>query len=121
MDKEQAYYSLWSSFSVPAYDEGSVPDEAKPPYIAYQVLIDDIDAPVYPTATLWWRDTSWAGIDAKLAEIGSYIEDLSPIKLDDGYMNVTKGTPFAQRRTDDSDKTVKGYLLNLGVEFLTKY
>ncbi len=121
MDKQQAFYSLWSSFNLPAYDENSVPEDAKMPYITYQVLLDDLDAPVFPTASLWWRDTSWTGIDAKLTEIAAYIEDLSPIRLDEGYMNVTKGSPFAQRMADDSDKTVKRYLLNLGVEFFTKY
>lgn len=120
MDKQQAYYNLWSGFSIPAYDENSVPDDATFPRIDYQVMLDDIDSPVYPMAKLWYRGTSWAAIDAKVNEIASYIEDMQPIRLDEGYMNVTKGTPFAQRMTAETDPTIKGYLLNIGVEFFTK-
>ena len=120
MDKQQAYYSLWSGFSIPAYDENSVPDDATFPRIDYQVIIDDIDSPVYPMAKLWYRDTSWTEADTKLTEIAAYIEDMSPILIDTGYMNVTKGTPFAQRITAENDPTIKGYLLNIGVEFFTK-
>lgn len=120
MDKQQAYYYLWSNFGIPAYDELSVPDNASLPYISYQVILDDLDAPVFPTASLWYRGTSWNGIDAKLAEIASYIENMKPIALDEGFMYVTKGSPFAQRMADDSDRTKKRYVLNLGIEFLTK-
>lgn len=120
MDKQQAYYKLWSSFELPAYDEMSVPDDAKMPYITYQVIVDDLDCPVYPTASLWWRGSSWTSIDLKLSEIAAYIEDLQPIRLDDGFMYVSKGTPFAQRMAEDSDRTVRRYVLNLAVEFLTK-
>ncbi len=120
MDKQQAYYSLWSRFGLSAYDETSVPDDAKLPYLTYQVIIDSLDAPVYPTASLWYRSSSWNDIDHKLTEIASYIEDMEPIEIDDGYMNVTKGTPFAQRMAEE-DRTVKRYVLNLAIEFLTKY
>lgn len=120
MDKQQAYYSLCSRFGLPAYDETSVPDDAKLPYITYQVILDDLDAPVYPTASLWYRSTSWNDIDNKLAEIATEIEDMQPIPLDEGYMYVTKGSPFAQRMAEE-DRTVKRYVINIGVEFLTKY
>ena len=120
MDKQQAYYKLWSSFELPAYDEMSVPEDAKMPYITYQVILDDLDAPVFPTASLWWRDSSWTNIDLKLTEIAAYIEDLLPIRLDEGFMYVSKGSPFAQRMAEDDDRTVKRYVINLAVEFLTK-
>lgn len=119
MDKQQAYYKLWSSFGISAYDENRVPEDAVLPYITYQVLLDDLDSPIYPVATLWDKSTSWTRLDAKLKEIASYVKNMSPIELDEGYMNVTPGTPFAQRTSDPTDKTVIGYLLNLGVEFLT--
>ena len=95
MDKQQAFYSLWSRFNLPAYDENRVPEDAVYPYVTYQVLLDE-------------------------KEISEYIEDMLPIPLDEGYMNITKGEPFAQRTSDPNDKTVIGYMLNLGVEFLTR-
>ena len=120
MDKQQAFYKLWSMFNIPAYDENSVPDDATFPRIDYQVMTDSIDSPVFPIAKLWYRNTSWTAVDAKLNEIASYIEEMLPISLDNGYMNVTPGTPFAQRMTAEDDPTIKGYLINLSVEFFTK-
>lgn len=119
MDKQQAYQSLWGRFGIPAYEENSVPDEAKAPYITYQVLLDDLDAQVFPTASLWYRGSSWNSIDAKLAEISRELSNISPIPLDEGFMYVSKNTPWAQRSTDNDDRSVKRYILNLIVEFLT--
>ena len=122
MDKQQAYYSLWSNFNIPAYDELSVPDGAVMPYITYQVMTDSIDKPVFPTASLWYRGTSWEQIDLKLAKVSQELEDLAPIALDNNeFMYVTKGTPFAQRMAEETDRTIKRYVLNLSVEFFTKY
>lgn len=121
MDKTQAYYSLWSRFNIPAYDELSVPNDAQMPYITYQVILDELDSPVYPTASLWYRGTSWEAIDLKLAAITSTIGQMKPIKIDDGYMYVTKGSPWAQRMAEETDRTVKRYILSLGVEFLTEH
>lgn len=120
MDKQQAFYKLWSGFELPAFDENSVPDDASFPRIDYQVITDSIDSPVFPIAKLWYRSTSWTAIDAKLHEIESYIAEMLPISVDNGYMNVTTGTPFAQRITAEDDHTIKGYLINLAVEFFTK-
>ena len=132
MDKTQAYYYLWSQFGMPAYDENSVPDDetfkkmiesgvikSKFPYITYQVIVDDIDYPVFPSASVWYRSESWEDIDLKMIEISGKIGQMKPIKLDNGYMYVTKGTPWAQRMADE-DRTVKRYVLNLGIEFLTE-
>lgn len=122
MDKQQAYYSLWSRFGVSAYDENRVPEEATYPRITYQVILGALDGPIFPVATLWDKNTSWTWLDAKINEITRYIEDMSPIKLDEGgYMNVTLNDPHAERTSDPSDSTVIGYRITLGIEFLTKY
>lgn len=121
MDKQQAYYSLWNNFGLPAYDELSVPDNAVLPYITYQVITGDIEQQLFPTASLYYRSSSWATIDAKLAEISAYVEDMDPIPLNDGgYMYVRKGSPWAQRMADETDKDIRRYVLNLAVEFLTR-
>lgn len=133
MDKQQAYDKLWNSFGILAFEEHSVPDDdtiqeliksgvatSKYPYITYQVILDDLDSPIYPMATLWDRNTSWSRIDSKLAEISEYLDPFQSLKLDEGYMYVTKNTPWAQRTNDPEDRAVIGYILNLGVEFLTE-
>ena len=120
MDKQQAYYNFWGSFNLPAYDENSVPDGASFPYITYQVITSDYDNVIYPTASIWYRSDTWAGIDAKLNEISRAIEEMLPVPLSGGYMRIDKGAPFAQRMAED-DRTIKRYVLNLNVEFFTEY
>lgn len=121
MDKQQAFYNLWSRFDLPAYDENRVPEDAEYPYITYQVLIGNLDSPLLPSATLWDKSTSWNYLDTKLADMTHQIEDMAPIKLDEGYMHINLGNQFGQRTSDPADQTVIGYRLNLEVEFLTKY
>lgn len=120
MDKQQAYYNFWSSFEIPAYDENSVPDGAEFPYITYQVVTSDYDHGIFPTASIWYRSDSWTAIDNKLNEISRRIEEMLPLALANGYMQINKGSPFAQRMAEE-DRTVKRYVLNLTVEFLTEY
>lgn len=121
MDKTQGLDSFWQGFSLPAYDENSVPDNIEAPYISYQVIVGDIDGPVYPSASIWYKDDSWEAIDKKVAEISEALEFLQPIKIDGGYIHITKGSPFAQRLAEPSDTTVKRYLINLAIEYLTQY
>ncbi len=120
MEKQQSYYSFWNSFEIPAYDENSVPDDATFPYITYQVISSDYDNVIYPTASIWTRSASWTVADEKLNEISRRIEEMLPIPLTGGYMRIDKGSPFAQRMAEE-DRTVKRYVLNLNVEFLTEY
>lgn len=106
---------------MPAYDELSLPDNAQLPYITFQVITGDIEQALFPTASIWYHGSSWAAIDAKLAEIAAAIEDAGPLPLNDGgYMYITKGTPFAQRMADETDPNIKRYILNLAVEFFTR-
>ena len=123
MDKGQVIYSLWSLFGLTAYDENSVPDDAAMPYITYSTSTADAGDVVSLTASLWYRSTSWAGISKKADEIARYIGEYGHrvFKIDNGYMWITKGTPFSQRMADPSDKDVKRMYLMVNAEFLTTY
>lgn len=118
MNKEQAIHFFWSQFGLPAYDENSVPDGAQMPYITYNVVIDGLNAVLPMSGNVWYNSSSWEQISLKVAEIGLGIGDGIIQKLDEGYMWLYKGTPFAQRISEDSDN-VKNYYINIGVEFLT--
>lgn len=120
MDKAQAIQTFWSGFGLTAYDESNVPDDAQMPYITYGVGIDSIDAPVYLSASLWYRSTSWAEISQKAEEIEAAIRDADPItmKIDGGRLYLTRGNPFAQRMSDEDDMVRRIYL-NVTAEFLT--
>lgn len=120
MDKAQALHSFWSSYGIPAYDENTVPDDATLPRITYKVVEGALDEREQINASVWYRDTSWAAIEAKTKEVAEAIgRGGKIIKIDGGYAWITRGTPFAQRMGDDDD-TIRRMYLTTYVEFLTE-
>lgn len=120
MNKEQALQSFWQSFGIPAYDETDVPDDAKMPYITYSVATAAIDEVCGMTASINYHSTSWKEITLKKDEIAMSIGTGGKIiKLDTGYVWITRGSVFAQR-IPDIDKSVRKYYLQIQVEFLTE-
>lgn len=121
MTKDEAIYSFYSGFSLPAYDENTVPEGSALPYITYSVSTDSIGNIVILSASLWYRSTSWGAIQDKADEIAAAIGYGGKIiKIDNGYLWLTKGSPFAQRMSEPSDKMVRRIALNLNAEFLTE-
>ena len=122
MDKAQALQSFWSSFGLPAYDSTDVPQDAQMPYITYSVATDSLDNVVNMNASLWYRSTSWKDITQKADQIAEAIVKMTPpsIQLDNGRLYIAKGTPFAQRMSDE-DGNVRRIYLNIQAEFLTAY
>lgn len=133
MNKQQAYNLFWNSFGVLAFEENTVPDdetieqliaggaaEAKHPYITYQVILDDLGHPVYPTASIYDRSSSWERADKLANMISARITEANTIKLDNGRMFITKGSPFAQHMLEEGDKAIRRIILNLGIEFFTE-
>lgn len=134
MNKQQAFNNFWGSFGVLAFEENAVPDDdtiqnlinsgaasSKFPYITYQVIVDDINAPIFPTASIWDRSSSWERADLLSNQISEHIQKMRTLKLDNGRMFITKGSPFAQHMSDGEESPLKRIVLNLGVEFFTEY
>lgn len=125
MDKSQSIHSFWSGFGLPAYDENSVPTgENSPtmPYITYSVSTDSIGNVVQLSGSLWYRSTSWADISKKADEISEYLGTGGKvISIDNGYMWVVSGHPFAQRMSDSNDELIRRIYVNLQAEFITAY
>lgn len=123
MNKEQALYNFWSEFGVAAYDEQSVPtgeNAPEPPYITYTTSNDSIGSPVLLNASVWYRSTSWGEISLKVDEISKAIGYGGLLlDIDDGYVYLYRGTPFAQRMADPTDDSIRRYYLNLTAEYLT--
>ncbi len=123
-DKAQALYQFWSSFGLSTYDESSVPtgsNAPKFPYITYSVVTDNLGNNVGLTGSLWYRSSSWAAISQKAEEIAKRLENLSPIKIEGGYMWLKRGSPFAQRMSDSNDDMIRRIYINITAEFLTAY
>lgn len=134
MNKQQAYNAFWRSFGVLAFEENAVPDdetiqalidagkaEAKFPYITYQVITDSLGNVVFPTASIYDKSTSWERSDLLSNIIAKKIKQMNTIKLDEGRMFITTGTPFAQHMDEQGDSSIRRIVLNLGVEFFTEY
>lgn len=125
MTKYECIHAFFSSFGIPAYEEHSVPDylddaqteENRPPYITYQMAVDNFrGAPVAITADVWDRSESWQFVHEKAAEIAASIGSYKRLVCDDGYIVVTKGSPFA---SDYADGIYKRAYLNLNLTFIT--
>lgn len=122
MDKEQALNSFWNSFSIPAYDENTVPDDVVMPYITYEVSTGKLEDELLLSAEIYYRSQSWADITRKKDEIGQAIIRMpSAIKLDTGRLYLYQGTPFAQRMSEPDDPGIRRIHLNIQTEFLTEY
>ena len=120
MDKQQALNKFWhEATGLTACEENSIPDSAVLPYCTYQTIIDGLDNAVFPLGHIWDKNLSWERLDTILAAVDAYIGRGTVIKLDEGRMFVCKGTPFAQRRTDEETSVVKGYEIQLQIEFFT--
>ncbi|MBQ6413027.1 MAG: hypothetical protein IJI19_06080 [Ruminococcus sp.] len=119
MDKAQALYSFWSSFGLTAYDEQTIPDNAQTPYITFETNTDSLDQPLALTASLWYRDTSWATISEKAEAIAAHIgRGGSVVHYDDGALWITRRAPFAQRIADPNDDGIRRIYMNINAEYL---
>lgn len=120
-DKWQIQQKFWESFGIPAYDEDSVPDDAVMPYITYHAAIGNLEQVVNLYASIWYLDSGWGAISRKAAEIGEALSNFgyTSYPIDGGYVWLTRGTPFAQRMTDE-DENIRRMYINVQAEFLVK-
>lgn len=119
MKKAQALNTFWNGFGLIAYDDSTVPDDAKLPYITFSQSDDDFGFPISLTASLWYRGKRWDAISDKLEEISNHITRGGVmVAYDGGAMLVRKGNPFAQRMKDEDD-SIRRIVMNVEVEYLT--
>ena len=123
MNGLQAYHNFLRSFSIPAYDENSVPDNAMASsnnhYITYECNFGEFGHSVGQVITIWYRDTSWSAITSKMYEILNAItRGGKQVLYDGGSFWIRSADPKAQRISDETDDQVRGYILNVEVEFL---
>ena len=120
MTKAAAIYQFWNSFGLTAYEENSVPDDAKFPYITYQLVTDSFDREIPLAVSIWYRSESWTGINSKTEEISQTISRGGKIiSCDGGAIWLKRGQPFSQSMGDESDDLIKRKYLNITAEFMT--
>lgn len=127
MDKMQALHSFWSSFGIPAIDEQSAYDEKAMadlsityPYLSYEAAVSEIDEPVALSADIWYKSTSWAGIEAKAQQIANAIGyGGTMIPYDGGAIWIKRGTPAYQRMGAENVFDIRRIHININAEFLS--
>lgn len=123
MTKAAVIHYFWSSFGLVAYEENAVPTgEFAPafPYITYQLTTDGFASEVAMSASLWYRDTSWAEPNAKAEEISRGIGYGGKVlPCDGGRVWIRRGHPFAQSMGDERDDLIRRKYINITAVFLT--
>lgn len=124
MTKEAAIQSFFESFGLNAYPATSVPtgaDAPEFPYITYNAPTDSDLERLSVNASVYYRSTSWTGVNAKVRQISEAIGRGITVDCDEGGIVVRKGTPFSQPMGDDSDNMVKRKVLNFEFLYATIY
>lgn len=122
--KAAAYQSFWAQFSVPAYEENSVPSGdvgAGFPRLTYEYGDDAFsDYGISLTASLWYRDTSWVTINAMAETISSVIgRGGIQFPCAGGSCWITRGSPWVLSMGDENDDQIKRKVFNVTVRWNT--
>lgn len=118
----QAFSKFYNSFGIPAYPRTAVPDDAKMPYITYDVIESDwTDVPTSQTVQIWYKSDSEAAPSAKAKEIKNAIGYGGVrIPCDDGSIWLRKGSPWCINTNAEGDNSIKLRQLNVTLEYLLK-
>lgn len=117
MNKEQTYNEFWNSFGISAYDESTVSAKTVFPYITFNFASGDYTNTQNLSVSLWDRSTSWKRISELSRMIEDKIINMVAIPTDDGFIYISKGSPFAQRMAD-TDDSIRRIVLNVEVQFI---
>jgi len=120
MTKAAAVHDFFSSFGLRAYEESSVPDDAKLPYITYGLVTASggYECPV--NADLWYCGSSWTEINAKTDEISTVLGSGGVmLACDGGKIRMRRGEPFAVSVNDEKRADVRHKSVNLFAMYLT--
>lgn len=119
MTARQALQTFWESFSLPAFDATTVPDDTPLPYITYEAGEDYFDYNLASSASLWYHSPSWVEITEKEKQIADYIgRGGKIIEFDGGGIWIKRGEPWAQRMSDINDTMTRRMVLNIEIEYM---
>lgn len=119
MNYNAALYQFYSSFGLPAYPSGTVPEDATFPYITYESATAEFgDGPATIAVKVWYYTESEKVPNDKAMEISNRIgRGGIMIPCDGGAVWITKGSPFCLNLTGE-DRLLKQRHLNLNLEYI---
>lgn len=108
----QALKAFFSSFGLPAYLSGNIPDNVQMPYITYELIEPEPLATALFHASVWYRSTSVTEISEKVDEIKAAIGTGVSLKTDSGVVHLfmERNGAFAQIMNDPNRETKRAYL-----------
>lgn len=119
MNKYASIYSFFNSFGIPFYVNTNVPNDAKYPYGTYENVTGSEFDEASVTVRLFYYSTKESEINDMAEKISKKIGyGGTQIPCENGCIWVTKGTPFCQAVSDDSDTNIKSRYILVNLEFL---
>ena len=121
MTKDKALHAWFSQF-LPAYPASNVPEDAVFPWLTYELITGSWErGKIALPVNLWSYTEGEAVPNAKAQEIADANgKGGTFVFYDGGAMWITRGSPWCQNITDESDKNIKRRYLNLTVEYLSQ-
>lgn len=95
-----ALKAFFSGFGLPAYQEGSVPEDQNLPYITYSLSAPEWNQKATMYARVWDRSTSNAFIISTADQITAAIGEMLRIPIDGGNLVIWPETPLIQILVD---------------------
>lgn len=106
----RALQSFFGSFGIPAYVEYSLPDDAKMPYITYELAEPDWRGSHAEHARVWYNSNSFSEIASKIDEIKAAIGNGVSIPTENGAIYLYADDDFCQFQPMDEPKIKCAYL-----------
>lgn len=95
-----ALKTFFSGFDLPAYQNGTVPDDTPLPYITYSIGVPEWNQKATLYAQVWDRTKTNTRIIAVADQITQAIGLCKRIPTDGGYLVIWPETPLVQIQTD---------------------
>lgn len=122
MTQAEALYQFFSSFDIAAYPAEDVPDNAKFPWLTYELVTGAWGDVAGITVNLWYYSESNVEINAKAKELSSAIGlGGKVVRCDGGAIWIKRGSPWCQSVRDDTDNKIKRRYINITLEYLTAH
>ena len=119
LNAPQTIQAFFEGFNVPVYDENTVEKGASLPRLTYAYAEGDFENPVSIAVSVWDRSYMWTRVTALKEAIANAIPQGGVLlDYDGGKIWLKRGTPFAQRMSDEND-AIRRIYINLEAEFLT--
>lgn len=104
--------TFFSGFGLPAYQEGSVPDDVELPYITFSLSEPEWNTKASMYARVWDRTTTNAPIIRIADQIARAIGIQKRLPMDGGYLIIWPETPLVQVLVDGD---IRSAYINLSI------